>query len=183
MGSKSSSNSEDKSATTKSDSKDQSGFARIKKKEKRSSISSILNVFSRKKSSTPPVQKKKSSLSIMLESQGGAGILDATAQEKIIEKSENPLAAKSPYQAWRIQREKSEPKESVPGYIDMSSQYQSEQLKDETRDTLTEMPPYRSPTPDPDYDNMSMKSNSPRAPRMQTIDDNSSDTSFEDYGC
>ena len=180
--SKSSSNSEDKSVLPKSDSKDQSGFTRIKKKEKRSSISSILNVFNRKKSSTPPVQKKKSSLSIMIENQGGAGVLDPSAQQKIIEKSENPLSARTPYQEWRVQREKSQPKESVPGYIDMSSQYQSDQMKDETRDMLTKIPIYRSPTPDPDYDNMSMKSNSPRAPRMQTIDDNSSDTSFEDYG-
>ena len=87
--SKSSSNSEDRTASSKNDSKDQSGFTRIKKKEKRSSISSILSVFNRKKSSTPPVQKKKSSLSIMLENQAGGSVLDPSAQEKIIEKSEN----------------------------------------------------------------------------------------------
>ena len=41
----------------------------VKKKDKKGSLSSILNVFSRKKTSapTPPLKKKKSSLSAMME--------------------------------------------------------------------------------------------------------------------
>jgi hypothetical protein len=37
-------------------------------------------------------------------------------------------------------------------------------------------------TPDPDYDNMSLVSNSPRAPRIRGFDAASSDTSCDEYG-
>ena len=122
-----------------------------RKKDKKSSLSSILNIFTRKKSSTggstptPPVKKKKSSLSAMMEREAAGSVLDPEAQKKIIEE---PLPeaerARSPYQEWRARR---------------------------------------GGTPDPDYDNLSYQSNSPRAPRIRpSYDDNSSDTSFEDYG-
>ena len=123
-----------------------------RKKDKKSSLGSqILNIFSRKKSSavsgTPPVKKKKSSLSAMMEREAAGSVLDPEAQKKIIEP---PLPeaerARSPYQEWRARRE-------------------------------------RGGTPDPDYDSLSYQSNSPRAPRIRpSFEDNSSDTSFEDYG-
>ena len=128
----------------------QAQTSQARKKDKKSSLSSILNIFTRRKSSTagtPPVKKKKSSLSVMMEREAAGSILGPGAQKKIIEQ---PLPeaerARSPYQEWRAGRD-------------------------------------RGGTPDPDYDNLSFQSNSPRAPRIRpSYDDNSSDTSFEDYG-
>ena len=156
-----------------------------KKKDKKGSISSLLNVFTRKKttsnaSATPPVKKKKSSLTVMMEKEASGSVLDPSAQQKIIEKEESERT-KSPYQLWRSYREKSQDKG------DSVSHLQSE--GDIIRHSIPPMS-LRTPTPDPDYDNLSFKSNSPRAPRESpraprdhpSFDDNSSDTSFEDYG-
>ena len=158
-----------------------------RKKDKRSSISSILNVFTRKKSSAPtppPKRKKKSSLFTMMEKEGGGAsgsVLDPSAQQKIIE---NPEAerAKSPYQLWRSFRESRD--SPGPSYYNVPPA---------TSDPLKHsVPTIRTPTPDPDYDNLSYKSSasprapreSPRAPREHntSFDDASSDTSFEDCG-
>ena len=128
-----------------------------RKKDKKSSISSILNVFSRKKSSTPPVKKKKSSLTVMMEREAAGSMLDPETQKKIIEQ---PERSDSPYQR--------------------SEGSEADLLQ--VRQSVTPLS-LRSPTPDPDYDNLSFQSNSPRAPRIRpSYDDNSSDTSFEDYG-
>lgn len=157
-----------------------------RKKDKRSSISSILNVFTRKKSSAPtppPKRKKKSSLFTMMEKEGSGGngsVLDPSAQQKIIETPEAERA-KSPYQLWRSFRESRD--SPGPSYYNVAPA---------TSDPLKHsVPTLRTPTPDPDYDNLSYKSSasprapreSPRAPRENTsFDDNSSDTSFEDCG-
>ena len=165
-----------------------------KKKDKRSSLSSILSVFRGKKSRdsvpTPPLKKKKSSLGAMMEREGGASVLDPSAHKKIIEEPTNqrpgseqpanekpePARAKSPYQLWRERRESSERQDATSG------------LQSELRLGPGAL---RTPTPDPDYDNLSYKSaNSPRAPRDSpraprehpSFDDASSDASFEDYG-
>ena len=145
-----------------------------KKKDKKGSISSLLNVFSRKKtSSTPPLKKKKSSLTVMLEKEASGSVLDPSAQQKIIEKSESERT-KSPYQLWRSYREKSHEKGDVVSHVHSEG--------DNIRHSIPPMS-LRTPTPDPDYDNLSFKSNSPGAPRDHpSFDDNSSDTSFEDYG-
>ena len=131
-----------------------------RKKDKKSSISSILSVFTRKKS----LKKKKSSLTAMMEKEAAGSVLDPEAQKKIIEQPEGERS-KSPYQEWRSLR--SEQERSEPHQV---------------RQSVTPLS-LRSPTPDPDYDNLSFQSNSPRAPRIRpAYDDNSSDTSFEDYG-
>ena len=151
---------------------------RSKKKDKRGSISSILNVFRGKKSRntpTPPPKKKKSSLGVMMEREAGS-VLDPSAHQKIIEKPE-PERAKSPYQLWRERRESGERKDPPS---DIS------ELKLDPRFL-------RTPSPDPDYDNLSYKSTSPRLPREspraprehQYLDENyenSSDTSCDDAG-
>ena len=148
-----------------------------KKKEKKS-FSSIFSAFTKKKSSarTPEPSKKKSSLSQMMEKEGTASILDPTAQQKIIEKATSetsePDRAKTPYQLWRLQRENTTQGHVGEGTVPAENMF------------------IRTPTPDPDYDNLSFKSSSPRAPRdsprapreHHSFDDNSSDTSFEDYG-
>ena len=137
-----------------------------RKKDKKSSISSILSVFSRKKSSNSSVKKKKSSLTAMMEKEAAGSVLDPEAQKKIIEQPEAERSM-SPYQEWRSFRSQHETSE--PDHT-------------QVRHSVTPLS-LRSPTPDPDYDNLSFQSNSPRAPRIRpSYDDNSSDTSFEDYG-
>ena len=138
-----------------------SGYERVKKKDKRSSISQILNVFTRKKSGS--LKKKKASLTDMMEKEAErkGSLLDPAAQQRIIEsqtragavasESPEPGRARSPYQEWRQYRE-----------LNLS----------------------RTSTPDPDYDNLSAKSVSPRAPRLRSPsqqEDAGSDTSSE-YG-
>ena len=172
-----------------------------KKKDKRSSLSSLLSVFRGKKSKdsavpTPPLKKKKSSLGAMMEREGAAAsVLDPSAHKRIIEEQlanqspgnvqpanqrPEPERAKSPYQLWRERRESSERQDPS----DIS------ELQSQTGLSLPVPRPgsLRTPTPDPDYDNLSYKSaNSPRAPRAPrehpSFDDNSSDTgSYEDHG-
>lgn len=173
-----------------------------KKKDKRSSLSSLLNVFKGKKSKdtaapTPPLKKKKSSLGAMMEREGvAASVLDPSAHKRIIEEQPptnqrpaneqpanqrpEPERAKSPYQLWREKRASSERQDPS----DIS------ELQSQTGFSLPVPRPgsLRTPTPDPDYDNLSYKSaNSPRAPRAPrehpSFDDNSSDTgSYEDHG-
>ena len=172
-----------------------------KKKDKRSSLSSLLSVFRGKKSKdsaapTPPLKKKKSSLGAMMEREGAAAsVLDPSAHKRIIEEQPTnqrpeyeqpanqrpePERAKSPYQLWRERRESSERQDPS----DIS------ELQSQTGLALPVPRPgsLRTPTPDPDYDNLSYKSaNSPRAPRAPrehpSFDDNSSDAgSYEDQG-
>ena len=168
-----------------------------KKKDKRSSLSSILSVFRGKKSKdataapTPPLKKKKSSLGALMEASGASSVLDPSAHQKIIEepptnqRSEEPPTnqrseperAKSPYQLWRERRESSE-----------RSTNQRPDSESSANQRLGGISDIRTPTPDPDYDNLSYKSaksspRTPRAPREHpSFDDASSDTSFEDHG-
>ena len=121
-----------------------------------------------------------------------SSVLDPSAHQKIIENptnqrtgseqsaNERPEAerAKSPYQLWRERRASSELSANQRLVSDLPSANQ--RLPSDMR----------TPTPDPDYDNLSYKGSprTPRAPREHSpnqkhpsFDDNSSDTSFEDH--
>ena len=152
-----------------------------KKEKKKSSLSSMISsVFKKKSSSSPLPKKKKSSLTAMIEAQGPPSILDPEAQSKIIDPQQQlepaPTIAKSPYQEWRAAREKSKDKES--SYLSMGPPGRP---MDELAGSM------RGPTPDPDYDNMSMRSDSsfgsvgPRAPRIREEESEGSEVG-SDFG-
>ena len=159
--------------------KESEGEKKEKKEKKKSSLSSMISsVFKKKSSSSPLPKKKKSSLAAMIEGQGAPSILDPEAQAKIIEPHQQiepaPTIAKSPYQEWRAAREKS--KEG--SYLSMGP---SGRPTEELGGSM------RGPTPDPDYDNMSMRSDSsfgsvgPRAPRIREEESEGSEVG-SDYG-
>jgi hypothetical protein len=152
------------------------GVQKEKKEKKKSSLSSMISsVFNRKKtsSSSPLPKKKKSSLSAMIEAQGAPSILDPEAQQRIIEQ-QAPTIDKSPYQEWRSQREQGLKKEG--SYLSMGPPMRPDELAG-----------LRGPTPDPDYDNMSIRSDSslgslgPRAPRIREEESEGSEVG-SDYG-
>lgn len=151
----------------------------VKKKDKKSSLSSLFSVFTRKKSSKG--EKKKSSIGALLESTGS--ILNPEIQKSIIDSKEmeeeeedefRVPPSPSPYTEWRMRRERSDLDQSNVSHV--SQTYIHIPSPDTPVLGLS-----RGTTPDPDYDNMSLMS-SPRAPRIKGFDGNSSDTSCDDYG-
>ena len=151
----------------------------VKKKDKKSSLSSLFSVFTRKKSSKG--EKKKSSIGALLESTGS--ILNPEIQKTIIDSKEMEEEGEdefrvppspSPYTEWRVRRERSDLDQSNVSHV--SQTYIHIPSPDTPVLGLS-----RGTTPDPDYDNMSLMS-SPRAPRIKGFDGNSSDTSCDDYG-
>ena len=126
-----------------------------RKKDKKSSLSSqILNIFSRKKSST-----------------GGSTVTPPVKKKKsslsVMMEREAASSVLGPDAHKKIIEQP-----LLPEAERARSPYQEWRAARE-----------RGGTPDPDYDNLSYQSNSPRAPRIRpSYDDNSSDTSFEDYG-
>ena len=203
--------SEDKSSSAKSSlsksSGEQSAAAGaalgLKKKEKKSSLSTIFSVFSRKKSSQD--KKKKSSLAGLIEA-SGSSVLSPEVQRSIIDEEEG-AEFKAP-----TTRSESGRVSQTSGHVSQSSGHVSQTYIHLTEPSVTAPTPppmarhsytgtpilgysrvgtpglSRGTTPDPDYDNLSMVSNSPRAPRLRPHSGggggNSSDTSCDDvmYG-
>ena len=167
-------------ASTYSEEKKEGEQKEKKEKRKKSSLSSMISsVFTRKKTSSSPLpKKKKSSLGAMIEAQGAPSILDPEAQQKIIDRQEpEPTTppSRSPYQEWRTNREQH--REEQGGYLAMGPP----RRPDDTAGSR------RGPTPDPDYDNMSIRSDSslgsmgPRAPRIREEESEGSEVG-SDYG-
>ena len=164
----------------------------VKKKEKKSSLSSIFSVFSRKKSSKDG-ERKKSSLAGMLESSGSVlspdvhkSIIDEREEGRVEEErrgEEEDMFVIPASPDWRR-----EPPYVTQTYIQLPAPdtpilglSRGGTPYGQSRGT-TPLGPSRGTTPDPDYDNMSLISNSPRAPRLRPFDGHSSDTSCDEYG-
>jgi len=165
-----------------------------KVKDKKSSLSSIFGIFSRKKVSKE--ERKKSSIVTVLESTSGS-VLSPDVQKQII--------VQQPEQQHHMEEE--DGGETLVRHLDSSP---AVRRPERTASFEAEPPPRpysaasagrhsqyypvvpplilkssRGPTPDPDYDNFSLNS-SPRAPRLRShrggFDENSSDTSCDEYG-